>query len=344
MDGKIALEEHFSTDLNNRYWDAKGEESRNGRIYAEDIERRLLDIDLYLTEMDRAGIELAVLSLTSPGVQGVADPKEAGKLARTANDHAHSAIKKHPDRLSAFAAVAVQDPAGAADEIERAVTEFGFKGALINGYSTVGPEESVRYLDEEPLWKFWERVSKLGVPVYLHPREPLPSQTRSIRGYPELGGSAWAFGYETASHAVRLMLSGLFDAFPNLKIILGHLGEGLPYLLPRLQHRLDEQREGQKGSKAKRRPSYYLSRNFWITTSGHFHSPTLLAAIEQLGADRILFSVDYPYEQMDSAARWFDDMRLDNASKRKIGRENAAQLLSLKLDPLPEGAVSGFAS
>ncbi len=182
------------------------------------------------------------------------------------------------------------------------------------------------------------------MPVYLHPREPLPSQTRSIQGYPELGGSAWAFQYETASHAVRLMLSGLFDEYPNVQVILGHLGEGLPYLLPRLQHRMDEQREGIKGSRAKRRASYYLSNNFHITTSGHFHSKPMLEAIEQMGLDRVMFSVDYPYEQMDVAGRWFDDLRLDNASKLQIGRENAKQLLSLDLPSLPERAAAGFAA
>ena len=344
MEGKIALEEHFSTELNNRYWNAKGEEDRNGRDYAQDVERRLLDAEACIREMDRAGIELCVMSLTSPGVQSVVDPKLAAEFARDSNDHAHALVQRYPGRLAAFAAVALQDPQGAADELERAVTELGLKGALINGYSNVGDGESVQYLDEEPVRPFWESVAKLDVPVYLHPREPLPSQMRSIQGYPELGGSAWAFGYETASHAVRLMLSGIFDEHPNIQVVLGHLGEGLPYLLPRLQHRMDEQREGVKGSRAKRRASYYLSNNFWITTSGHFHTKPLLEAIEQVGLDRIMFSVDYPYEQMDVAGRWFDDLRMDNAAKLQIGRANAARLFSLDLPTLPERAAAGFAA
>ena len=344
MEGKIALEEHFSTELNNKYWDAKGEEDRNGRAYAQDVERRLLDAQECTLEMDRAGIEHCILSLTSPGVQSVVDPKLAAGFARDTNDRAHSLVQKYPERFSAFAAVALQDPKGAADELERAVRELGFKGALINGYSNVGSGENVQYLDEEPVWTFWERAAKLDVPVYLHPREPLSSQMRSIQGYPELGGSAWAFGYETASHAVRLMLSGVFDKYPNVQVILGHLGEGLPYLLPRLQHRIDEQREGAKGSKAKRRSGYYLSNNFWMTTSGHFHTKPLLEAIDQLGAERIMFSADYPYEQMDVAGRWFDDMRLDNATKLKIGRENARQLFSLNLASSPERAAAGYAA
>lgn len=344
MEGKVALEEHYSTELNNSYWDAQGEESRNGREYARDIERRLLDPDLHLREMDWAGIEFCILSLTSPGVQSVVDARKAAELAKSANEYAASVVRKHPDRFSAFAAVALQDPLGAADELERAVGDFGFKGVLINGYTNVGPNESVQYLDEEPVHVFWDRVAKLGVPVYLHPREPLPSQTRSIAGYPELVGSAWAFTYETASHAIRLMLSGLFDEYPNLQIVLGHLGEGLPYILPRLQHRLDEQRDGARGSKAKRRVSYYFANNYWLTTSGHYHTKAFLEAVEQVGEERVLFSVDYPYEQMTAAAQWFDEAQFSNELKVKAGRENANKLFDLGLKPLSTAAVASFGS
>lgn len=344
MEGKIAIEEHFSTDLNDRYWDAKGEESRNGKGYAQDINRRLHDPEACLREMDRAGIEMTVLSLTSPGVQSVVSPGEAVDLARAANDYAASLLKKHPRRFSAFAAVPLQSPEKAADELQRVVEESGLVGALINGYSNVGPNDAVLYLDEPDVRVFWDRVAKLDVPVYLHPREPLASQTRSIQGFPELGGSAWAFGYETASHAVRLILSGLFDQYPDLKIILGHLGEALPYILSRMQHRLDEQREGARGGRNSRRPSYYFSRNFWLTTSGHYHTKPLLEALDQIGEDRVLFSVDYPYEQMDSAGRWFDDLQMSNRLKRKIGRENANALLRLGLPSIETSAVAGFAS
>jgi predicted TIM-barrel fold metal-dependent hydrolase len=344
MEGKIALEEHFSTELNNKYWNAKGEEGRNGREYARDIERRLIDPETCVREMDRAGIEMCIMSLTSPGAQSVADPKQASELARTSNDYAAGFIKKFPGRFSAFAAVALQDPTNAADELERAVTELEFKGALINGYSNIGPGEEVQYLDEEPLLPFWERAAKLNVPVYLHPREPLPTQTRSIAGYPELIGSAWAFTYETSSHAIRLMLSGLFDTYPNLQVILGHLGEGIPYLLPRMQHRLDEQREGEKGAKAKQRASFYFAQNFWLTTSGHFHTSPFLEAVEQIGKDRLLFSVDYPYEQMDVAGRWFDDMQISNELKQQIGRGNANKLFKLGLSSFSNTSAAGFAS
>jgi predicted TIM-barrel fold metal-dependent hydrolase len=344
MEGKVTLEDHFSTELNNKHWNAKGEEDRNGKAYAQDIEKRLLDPEMCIAEMDRSGIEVCILSLTAPGVQSIVGKEEAARVARTANDYAHSFIKQYAGRLSAFASVSLRDAKTAAQELERGVSELGLKGALINGYTNIGPDEEVQYLDEGSLDEFWDAAFRLKVPVYLHPREPLPSQTRSIRGYPELGGSAWAFFYETSSHALRLMLSGVFDRFPSLQIILGHLGEGLPFMLPRMQHRLDEQREGAKGSKAKRRPSYYFANNFYITTSGHFHTKPFLEAVEQIGADRVLFSVDYPYEQMDVAARWFDDMRIDNETKRKVGRENANSLFQLKLTATTTSMEAGFAS
>ena len=344
MEGKVALEEHFSTELNNSAWDAKGEEGRNGIDYAQDVERRLLDDAARLVEMDRAGIEVCIMSLTSPGVQGMVDPEKALELARDANDRAHALCRQHPDRLAAFAAVPLQDPAAAAEELERAVSELGLKGVLINGYSNTGPDEQVQYLDEEPLGIFWERVAKLDVPVYLHPREPLPSQRRAIQGYPELVGSAWAFAYETSSHAVRLMLSGLFDRHPGIQIILGHLGEGLPFMLPRLQHRLDEQREGEKGAKCLRRVGHYFANNFHITTSGHFHTRPMLEAIAQLGVERVMFSIDYPYEQMDVGARWFDDVLLDDDVKRRVGRKNADALFSLGLSNASDAVLRSTAS
>jgi gamma-resorcylate decarboxylase len=329
MEAKIALEEHFSTALNNRLWDAKGEMGRNGPAYSQDIEARLIDPDRFLADMDWYGAQRAILSLTSPGVQGVADRNAAVELARGSNDHLARVIGEHPDRFSGFAAVSLQEPREAADELERCVRGLGFKGALVNGYTNVGPGESVQYLDEEPVGQFWEQAANLGVPVYLHPREPLPSQRRAYHGYPELIGSAWGFGWETASHAVRLMLSGLFDRHPTLQVILGHLGDGLPFLAPRLQHRLDEQRDGERGSKARRRMDHYLRANFHYTTSGRFHTQQLMDMIATVGADRVLFSCDYPYEQLKDAAQWFDELTLDAGLKYQLGRGNALKLLKL---------------
>lgn len=330
MQGKIALEEHVSTDENNKLWDASGEAARNGKAYMEDVERRLLDTEKRLDDMDRCGIETTILSLTSPGAQSIPDRAQAVDFARRTNDLiAERYIAPHGGRFHGFATVALQDPRAAADELERAVRQLGMKGALINGYTNIGDDDTVLYLDVEPVREFWERAARLDVPVYLHPREPLQSQRRIYEGYSSLVGSAWGFAHETSTHAVRLMLSGLFDAYPNLTIILGHLGEGLPQLLPRLEWRLQKQKDGEGLGRARKTPGEYFRNNFYLTTSGHFHTKSLQNAIAELGSDRLMFSVDYPYESMEPAATWFDGALLSETDRSKIGRENAKRLFRL---------------
>lgn len=327
MKGKIVLEEHVTTPLNNSLWDSSAEVARNGKAYMNDVERRLLETEQRIAEMDRCGIDIAVLSLTTPGAQSILDTATAIDFAIQTNDQiAENFVSMHPDRFRAFATVALQSPRAAADELQRAVTSLGFQGALINGYT--GTADTARYLDEAPVWEFWERVAQLDVPVYLHPREPLPSQRRIYEGYSSLVGSAWGFAHETATHAIRLMLSGLFDKYPNLTIVLGHLGEGLPLMLPRLEHRLRMQQNGEGLGSAKRPISDYFSRNFYLTTSGHFHTKGLLDAISEIGVDRVLFSVDYPYESMATASEWFDAALISENDREKIGRTNALRLFA----------------
>ncbi len=330
MKDKIALEEHLSTPLNNSLWDSAGEASRNGKAYMEDVEKRLLDVDLLLETMDHSGIDVAVMSLTSPGTQALLDPAEACDFAVRSNDWmAEKVVSRAPKRLRQFATVALQSPRRAADELERAVKSLGAKGAMINGYTNIGSVDCAQYMDEKPVWEFWDRVAALDVPVYLHPREPLPSQCRIYDGYPSLVGSAMGFGQDAAAHAVRLILSGLFDRYPNLIVILGHLGEGLPFLLPRIEHRLIKQSEGIGMGGLKLRPCEYLSRNFYLTTSGHFNTRPLFNTISQVGVERVLFSVDYPYESMEQGGQWFDNTVISENDRRMIGRTNAQRLLRL---------------
>ncbi len=331
MKHKIVLEEHFTNPLNNRLWDSAGEAARNGKAYMDDVARRLLDTDdERIAEMDRCGIDMAILSLASPGAQSILDTNQAIDLARQTNDQlAERIVGRHQDRFRAFATVPLQSPKAAADELERAVTSLGLMGALINGYTNVGNADTAQYLDEAPVWEFWDRVAQLDVPVYLHPREPLPSQRRIYEGYSSLVGSAWGFAHETATHSVRLMMSGLFDKYPNLTIILGHLGEGLPLMLPRLEHRLYMQRAGEGLGNATRPVSHYFSNNFYLTTSGHFHSKGLLDAISEIGVDRVMFSADYPFESMVTASEWFDEALISENDREKIGRTNALRLFGL---------------
>jgi gamma-resorcylate decarboxylase len=326
---KWALEEHLSTAENNELWDDSGEAARNGKQYMDYVESHLLDADERIKIMDATGIERTILSLTSPGIQSITDTELAVKVARDTNDLVkHNFVDKRPDRLSMFACLPTQDGAAAAAELRRAVGELGAVGAMINGYTNVGDAKTARYLDDQAYEPMWAAVEELGVPVYLHPREPLPAQQAIYAGYESLVGSAWGFGHETATHAVRLMLSGLFDRHPGLQVILGHLAEGLPFLLPRLEHRLDKQKDGAGLGSAGRRVSEYFTANFYATTSGHFHTRTLFNTIAELGVDRVLFSADYPYETMEEAAAWFDSSLLNHNDAQKIGRDNARRLFA----------------
>lgn len=325
MKGKIALEEHYE----NPAFPSPGEQPYSDDRFVAGITEKLRDPAIRIEEMDRFGIETTIISLTSPGIEAVPDATEAVKLAREQNDFAYATyVEPHRGRLLSFAAVPLQDPEAAAEELERAVTQLGFKGAIVNGFSNIGDEHTARYLDEPPVLPFWERADALGVPVYLHPRIPLASQVRALEGYPALTCSPWGFGRETAEHAIRLMLSGLFDRFPKLTVILGHMGEGLSFTLPRLEHRLRHFKPGTHGAH-KLPPTHYLRNNFYLTTSGVFRTSALLDALLEVGSDRLLFSVDYPYESMAEIVPWFDSCPISEADRSKIGRDNARALFDI---------------
>ena len=322
MLGKIALEEHFALE----------ETLATSERYAanntwDDLSARLLDLDdRRLSEMHRHGIALAFQSLNAPGIQAIPDPRLATRTARKANDVLAAAIARHPDRYAGFAALPMQDPQAASAELTRAVRELKFKGALVNGYSQVGNLDRVVYYDDPMYEPFWKTVEALGVPFYLHPRDPLPAREPIYDGHPWLMGPVWAFAVETAMHALRLMGSGVFDRHPRLTIILGHLGEGLPYNIWRCDHRIAK---SPRGIPARQPMSHYLRSNFYVTTSGNFWTRTLRAAIAEIGLDRVMFSVDYPFEDTVDGASWFDDAELSDLERRKIGRENAAGLFDL---------------
>lgn len=321
MIGKIAVEEHFVTP--------ELEELISGVGWApEDWRRvvsRLEDVDERLAEMDRLGIEVAVLSLGAFGIQDVVDPMRAAEQARRANDALAEIVRAHPTRFAGLAALPMQDPAAAADELARAVGELGLKGALVNGYSSLGDVETGVYYDADEYLPFWERVEALGVPFYLHPRNPLPNQRRIYEGRSELLGPTWAFAVETGTHALRLLTSGLFDRFPGLTIILGHLGEFLPFALNRLEQRISHIPHLQLAKPA----TAYLRDNFYISTSGNNHTASLIGVLLELGSDRLLFAADYPFEEMADGATWFDAVPISETDRLKIGRTNAQRLFGL---------------
>ena len=328
MQRKVALEEHVVLPT----LSAPGAVGSPGDAfepeYFADVRRRLADSTRRIEDMDRYGIETMVLSLSQPGVQGIFERDTAVDTARRLNDELAEVVARHPRRFAGFAALPLQDPAAAGDELERGVKQLGFRGALVNGYSNIGDAQTAQYLDEPPVWGFWERVAALDVPIYLHPRDPLITQRRIYEGYPALLSSAWGFGVETATHALRLIMSGLFDRFPGLNVVLGHLAEGLPFLLPRVEHRLRHARQDLRGRQTRPMMSY-LRNNFFITTSGAFRTAALLDTLLEVGADRLLFSVDYPFENMQEQTEWFEGVPISEADRHKIGADNARRLLRL---------------
>lgn len=322
MQGKIGLEEHFAFPPTL----ADSEEYFEPDVWPQ-MRGRLIDLhDRRLAEMDELGMEMMILSLNAPTIQAIPDRRLAIDVARRANDFLAEQVVKRRDRFAAFAALPMQDPDEAARELTRCVKDLGFKGALVNGFSQVGEVDSAQYYDLPGYWPFWETVARLDVPFYLHPRDPLASRQQIYEGHPWLLGSAWAFGVETATHALRLMGSGLFDAYPNLTIILGHLGEGLPGSIWRVDHRIAT---ATRGIKTQKTMQEYFSSNFYITTSGNFRTQTLIDAILEIGSDRILFSTDYPFERMASACAWFDTASISENDRLKIGRRNALSLFRI---------------
>ncbi len=326
MKGKIGLEEHFA--IPETLQDSAGFVPSD---YWAALRGRLLDIqDDRLFQMDEHGMEMMILSLNAPAVQAVPEPAAARDLAVRANDFLADQVARRSDRFQAFAALPMQDPDMATRELQRCITQLGFKGALVNGFSQVGTADNVVYYDAPRYEPFWAEVERLQVPFYLHPRNPLPSWARIYDGHPWLLGPTWAFGQETAVHALRLMASGLFDRHPGLRIILGHMGEGLPYCIWRVDNR-NAWVKAPKTYPALRPLGDYFRSNFHLTTSGNFRTQTLIDAMLEVGSDRLLFSTDWPFENVDHAGVWFDAAPISEADRLKIARTNALALFKLDL-------------
>jgi 2,3-dihydroxybenzoate decarboxylase len=314
---KIALEEHFLVPGFEEYW-----APTVGNIDRTIYDRMLAQLtdfgDLRLDAMDSAGIERSVLSLSGPGVQIEQEAAVACRKAREVNDLLARKIQERPDRYSGFAHLPMQDPTVAADELERCVNDLGFCGAMINGHT------NGQYLDDPMLYPFWERVESLGAPIYLHPADPV-STYPAIAGCDGLKRAMWEWGVETGSHALRLVVAGIFDRFPKVTLLLGHLGETLPYLLWRFDSRAKIY-----GLKLKKRPSEYIREHICVTTSGMFSADPLLCSIRALGSSRVMFSVDYPFESTNEAANFIESVPLDDRTRVDVCFNNAEKLLGLQ--------------
>jgi predicted TIM-barrel fold metal-dependent hydrolase len=314
----IALEEH--------YLDAEVKPHMGGRDAAAGAGRvgALLD-DVgqgRIADMDAAGIDIQVLSHGAPSIQKVTDAALAVRLATGANDRLAESVRAHPDRFAAFAMLPTADPKAAADELERAVTRLGFKGAMVHGLA------GGLFLDDRRFWPIFERAQALDVPLYMHPAVPHPAVIDAYykdyaEKFPNMLRAAWGFTVETATQGIRLVLSGVFDQYPRLKIILGHMGEGLPFYLWRINMALT--RDGAA-------PTWFrdaFCEHFWVTTSGFFSDPALLCCMMEVGIDRILFSVDYPFVENMPGTAWMERVPLSAEDRAKVLSGNARRLLKM---------------
>jgi uncharacterized protein len=291
----------------------------------EKLIEQLCDLgDGRIAAMDAAGIDVQVLSLTSPGVEQL-DAPEAVAFARETNDLLVEAVRRHPSRFAGFAALPTANPEAAADELERTIREHSFKGALINGH-TRG-----RYLDDEFFWPILECAEALGVPIYLHPTPPpRPVVEVSYAGNyaPEvaalLSTAAWGWHMETATHVLRLILGGAFDRYQDLQFVVGHMGEALPFMLPRLEIALPGE-----VTKLERPVDSYLRENLHYTFGGFNWVQAFLDLVLQVGVDRIMFSTDHPYASMTQARAFLDRLPVSPADRERIAHGNAERLLRL---------------
>lgn len=333
---KISTEEAFVTQAIADEWDkfiAAGSPGEPGfqkmgeSILADSpgtrlIHSRLIDLGAgRLQYMDDCGVDMQVISLTSPGIQ-VFEGGLAKDLAADANNILAKAINKNPHRMAGLAAIAPQLPVDAAKELDRAVSSLGLRGAIINSH-TKG-----EYLDDKKFWPIFEAANALKTPIYLHPRAPGPGMVEPYLDY-GLYFAGWGFAAETSVHALRLIMAGVFEEFPDLKIVLGHMGEGIPFYLQRIDNRYLLQVKMGAVKALKKLPSQYFKDNFVITTSGVSQNSSLQLCYDELGADRILFAADYPYESSEEAVKFLESADINDSDKQKIFHRNAEQLFGI---------------
>lgn len=297
----------------------------NDSEWTRNVVERLQDVgDRRLADMDQVGIDHQVIALTAPGVQ-VFDVDTASGLATDYNDQLAGAIAAHPDRFSALAAIAPQHPSAAAAELERAVTQLGFKGAIINSH-TQG-----EYLDDEKFWDIFAAAEALDVPVYLHPQTPPPAMIEPLLEA-GLDGAIYGFAVETGMHLLRLIVSGLFDSFPKLKVVVGHLGEGIPYWLFRVdffQRSIVKTRRYANFRPLQKLPSDYMRRNVYVTTSGMAWEPVILYAQQVLGMDRVMYAMDYPYQFVPEEVAVTDNLPISAEQTELLYQRNAETVFKL---------------
>ncbi|HEX4282078.1 MAG TPA: amidohydrolase family protein [Solirubrobacteraceae bacterium] len=316
----IALEEHYRAPML-RSVGGLPEPPPGSPLAA--IQAKLDDVgDQRLADMDAGGIDVQVLSHGAPGTEQL-EAAQAIRLAREANDYLADAVAAHPDRFAAFATLPTAAPGAAADELERATGELGFKGALINGHV------QGKFLDAPEFWPIFERAERLGVPIYVHPTVPPPAVREAYYGglTPQfaqaLSMAGWGWHVDTGLHGLRLIAGGVLDEYPTLQIIIGHMGEALPFFLARSSRVLQQQ------AGLSRPLEEYMTSNFHVTTSGMFSYPPLILLLDVIGVDRVMFSVDYPYSSNSEGRDFVMSAPISDADREKIAHGNAERLLGL---------------
>jgi len=318
--GKIAMEEHFMVPDFMGYFaetfpNINPSLAKLAPIALEDLGERRLAI------MDQHHIDYVVLSLSGPGVQIEKDTAVATRKAKSVNDFLAGEIQKRPTRYGGFAHLALQDPAGAANELERCVRHLGFQGALING------QTNGEYLDLDKYSVFWERAAALEAPIYLHPGNPVDHPAMYAE-HSELWGPLCSWTFETAAHALRMVFAGVFERYPKARLILGHGGETLPFSLWRFDSRWQVCNRGART--LPQPPSFYIRRNIALTTSGMCSDISLRCMLEAMGAENVMFSVDYPFEKTELAAQFIETARISEAERVAVASGNARRILHLK--------------
>ncbi|KAK3938545.1 hypothetical protein QBC46DRAFT_440145 [Diplogelasinospora grovesii] len=309
---------------------APGPASKHGLTQA------LLDIhDARLAQMDAHGVEYMLLSLTSPGAQGEPDPVKAQSIARGANDWLAEQVALNPRRFGAFASVSMHDAQEAAAEARRAVKELGMFGVMLNDYQSTTTGSGKKYYDAPDYRPFWKEIEGLNVPVYMHPRYPPAEDLQPGTRYgdrKQILGAAVQFHLDLSMHLYGLCSSGVFDAYPGVQVVAGHLGEGIPFNLWRADHWYNK--PVKKATRPSRHDySHYFKHNISITTSGDFNTQGLKFCIGEIGVERCLFSIDYPYDSIEEAQNWWKGVDLPEEQKEAVARRNAIRLFKLPLEP-----------
>ncbi|KIW88483.1 uncharacterized protein Z519_11052 [Cladophialophora bantiana CBS 173.52] len=296
------------------------------------LKQRLQDIELRVKIMDANNIAAQIISLNQPTAQAFVKVDDCVEFCRKANEFVfQNYCAKYPKRFFAFATLPTQDGTAAAAELERCVKEYGFVGAMINGYTVTEDPTKGLYLDDPQYDTLWEVSERLGKPIFIHPRVPLQSNLNVLKDIPILHGAPYGFGRETVEHLLRIMYAGVFDRFPKLKICLGHSGEGLSWILPRTDTTFRMYTKAAQGPK-KKSFLYYFQNNIICNTSGMPRTSALLNLLSETKVENVTFSVDYPYESIAEMRSWFECVPISDETWKDIGYRNAIRIFNLPLD------------